>query len=91
MDLPLPPQIKTVHKRSPFGALLNRTLPGYGGQYPVGVCDVELPVERQTFGNFNHRKLPGAEAGLAMDTVMFSMFYPTEQGPSSQRVVWFPK
>lgn len=88
---PTPPQIETVHKKSPFGALLSRTLPAYGGQFPVGVCDVELPVPRQTFGTFRHKKIPDAQAGLAMDTVLFTVFYPAEDGSSSQQVVWFPK
>lgn len=82
---------ETVSNRSPFGALLSRTLPGYGGPFPVGVCDIELLVERQTFGTFTHREMPGADTGLAMDTVLYTMFYPTDAGPSNKRVVWFPK
>ena len=92
MSDPEPPHVETVSKRSPWGAILNRTLPNYGGPLPVGVCDVELPVRRQTFGTFTHRKMPNAEAGLAMDTVLFSMFYPAQPGWSTaKRVVWFPK
>ncbi|KAH9930236.1 platelet-activating factor acetylhydrolase, isoform II-domain-containing protein [Fomitopsis serialis] len=88
----------------PFGALLSRTLPHYSGVYQVGVIDVEVPVARQTFGNFIHHNLKRHHAendptlkgqrGLVMDTVMFSLFYPADahQGDRKQdRVVWFPR
>ena len=86
-----PPLVEKVSKRSPFGALLTRTLPNYSGPYPVGVCDVELPVPRQTFGTFKHKLMPESEAGLSMDTVLFTIFYPAGPRRSSKRVVWFPK
>ena len=89
--VPEPPLVETVSKCSLFGSLLSRTLPEYSGPFSVGVSDVELPVPRQSFGTFTHRKLPEREAGLQMDTVLFSLFYPTEDGPSSKHVVWFPK
>ncbi|KIM76004.1 hypothetical protein PILCRDRAFT_826858 [Piloderma croceum F 1598] len=92
MSDPEPPHVEILSKRSPWGAILNRTLPNYSGPLPVGVCDVELPVPRQTFGAFTHKKMPDAEAGLAMHTVLFSIFYPAQQGWSTtKRVVWFPK
>lgn len=79
-------------KHSPFGALLSRTLPRYTGPYKVGVTDVELPVPRRTFGNFKHKKMPTAEAGLSMETVFFTLFYPAEPAADAAgRVVWFPK
>ena len=81
-----------VPRRSPFGALLSRTLPHYTGPYPVGVCDIEVPVQRRTFCTFKHKAMmQGAEAGLAMDTVLFSLFYPCELPEKPAPVVWFPK
>ncbi|TCD63663.1 hypothetical protein EIP91_005143 [Steccherinum ochraceum] len=78
---PPPPEspqvLQTVHKRSPFGALLSRTLPNYS--------------EKKTFGNFKHRSMPNAAAGLTIDTVLFTLFYPAESMNSNQRVVWFPR
>lgn len=88
---PQAPHVETVSKRSPWGALLNRTLPDYKGPFPVGVCDIEIPVKRQTFGTFSHKDMPGVDTGLAMDTVLFSMFYPTDAGSDGNQVVWFPK
>ncbi|THH19534.1 hypothetical protein EUX98_g8754 [Antrodiella citrinella] len=92
---PPPPEcpqvIQTVHKRSPFGALLSRTLPNYSGHYPVGVCDVEVPIPKQSFGEFKHKSMPDAAAGLTIDTVLFTLFYPTETVNTNQRVVWFPR
>ncbi|KAH8919333.1 hypothetical protein BT69DRAFT_1224294 [Atractiella rhizophila] len=80
--------------RSSFGALLTRTLPKYTGSYPVGVCDVELPIEPQTFGSFKHISMPSLHAGLRIDSVLFSVFYPAKIDPSSGAtpgVAWFPK
>lgn len=88
---PEPPKLHEVPRRSPFGALLSRTLPHYTGPHPVGVSDVEIPVARQTFGTFRHKSMPEASAGLAMDTVMFSLFYPCELPEKPAPVVWFPK
>lgn len=100
-----PPTLrKAPSSRSPFGALLSRSLPGYSGTYEVGVIDVEVPVARQTFGNFIHRNLKRHHAendptlkgqrGLVMDTVMFSLFYPADVHRHKRRhdrVVWFPR
>ncbi|KAH8102144.1 platelet-activating factor acetylhydrolase, isoform II-domain-containing protein [Cristinia sonorae] len=92
---PPPPEepqvLQTVHKRSPFGALLSRTLPNYSGHYQVGVCDIEVPIPKQSFGNFKHRSMPDATAGLTIDTVLFTLFYPAEPTQTNQRVVWFPR
>ena len=85
------PRVASVSRRSPLGALLSRTLPSYGGPYRVGVCDIELPVPRKTFGTFTHKTLSNTEAGLAMETVFFSVFYPAEKTSSTQRALWFPR
>ncbi|EJD42003.1 alpha/beta-hydrolase [Auricularia subglabra TFB-10046 SS5] len=86
------PKLHKVSKRSPFGALLSRTLPAYTGPYQVGVCDVEFNVPApRTFGNFVHKKLPiDGEAGLLLKTVMFSLFYPAQVDGKPAPVVWFP-
>lgn len=88
---PEPPKLHEVPRRSPFGALLSRTLPKYTGPHEVGVCDIEVPIARQTFGTFTHKKMPDAKAGIAIDTVMFSLFYPCEHQEKPKPVVWFPK
>ncbi|GJE98066.1 hypothetical protein PsYK624_142880 [Phanerochaete sordida] len=88
---PEPPKLHEVPRRSPFGALLSRTLPKYTGPHDVGVCDIEVPVPRKTFGTFTHKKMPQAQAGIAIDTVMFSLFYPCEHTEKPKPVVWFPK
>lgn len=90
-DGPEVPLIKTKPRKSPFGSLLSRTLPQYSGEYAVGVCDVEVPTARQTFGNFKHKSMPDAAAGLAMDSVLFTLFYPIEQPKKPNPVVWFPR
>ena len=88
---PEPPKVHEVPRRSPFGALLSRTLPRYTGPHEVGVGDIEVPVPRQTFGTFTHKSISNAKAGIAMDTVMFSLFYPCEHQEKPKPVVWFPK
>lgn len=86
------PELETVSKMSPFGALLSRTLSNYHGRYAVGVCDLELPVPHETFGNFIHKKMEGdAKAGLSLDTVLYSVFYPTPDEKTMKKAVWFPK
>ncbi|KAG6331534.1 hypothetical protein ID866_7554, partial [Astraeus odoratus] len=84
------PHIATISKRSPYGALFTRTLPHYGGEYRVGVRDVEIPVPRQSFGNFKHKSIL-AEAGITIDTVMFTLFYPTDSEGNDHQIVWFPR
>ncbi|KAG1741441.1 platelet-activating factor acetylhydrolase [Suillus paluster] len=86
------PYVSSYSKRSPLGALFSRTLPSYSGQYPVGVHDVELSIPKQSFGNFKHISMPDAEAGLTIDTVMFTLFYPaTSPHDTSRQAVWFPR
>ncbi|KAF8315425.1 hypothetical protein DL93DRAFT_2079195 [Clavulina sp. PMI_390] len=85
--------LETVHKHSPFGAMLSRTLPSYRGPYDVGVCDVEVAVPPETFGNFTHKSIDPTEhgaAGLALETVLYSIYYPTVQCSTKERVIWFP-
>ncbi|KZT29794.1 alpha/beta-hydrolase, partial [Neolentinus lepideus HHB14362 ss-1] len=85
------PRLHHIPRKSPFGALLSRTLPEYRGPYDVGVCDIEVPVPRQTFGNFTHKSLPGsAHVGLVIDTVLFSLFYPCEKPAKPTPTAWFP-
>ena len=84
--------VEPCPKRSAFGALFSRTLPPYSGRYPVGVRDVELPDPTQTFGTFKHRSIPDGQVGITLDTIMFTLFYPTEV--TSVRVApvfWFPR
>lgn len=89
--IPNAPKLHKVTPRSPFGALFSRTLPAYTGTYSVGVADIEVPVRRQTFGTFKHKLMPDAEAGLVLDTVLFSVFYPCDVPKKAQHVVWFPR
>lgn len=90
---PRQPEIETARKHSPFGAMISRTLPKYRGPFPVGVCDVELPAPQQTFGNFRHKSIDAEHgpAGLSLETVLYSIYYPTTDDNSNKRVVWFPK
>lgn len=86
-----PQVIQTVNKRSPFGAILSRTLPSYSGVHAVGVCDVEVPIPKQKFGYFEHKSMPSRGSGLTLDTVFFTLFYPAVRRETNCRVVWFPR
>lgn len=88
---PEPPKIQELPKHSPFGALLSRTLPKYTGPFPVGVRDLEIPIPRQTFGSFKHKNMPHSVAGIAVDTVLFTIFYPCETQDKPKHVAWFPR
>ncbi|KAG1750534.1 platelet-activating factor acetylhydrolase, isoform II-domain-containing protein [Suillus paluster] len=88
----LTPYVSSYSKCSPLGALFSRTLPSYSGQYPVGVHNVELSIPKQSFGNFKHKSMPDVEAGLTIDTVMFTLFYPAmSPHDTSHQAVWFPR
>lgn len=89
------PVMQTISRRSPWGALLSRTLPEYKGPHAVGVFDMEIPVSRpRNVGSFRYRDIPLHEGGFKLETVFYSTFYPAERPatPSkTDRVVWFPK
>ena len=86
-----PSKIKELPRHSPFGTLLSRTLPHYTGPHEVGVCDLEIPVPRQTFGTFTHKMNPRQRVGIVVDTVLFTLFYPCEHQEKPKPVAWFPK
>ncbi|WVW81392.1 hypothetical protein I302_103384 [Kwoniella bestiolae CBS 10118] len=94
---PAAPKVSNPYTHSRFGTLFSRQLPDYTGSYPVGVLDVEFPIEPQTIGSFRHKKLHTAgQAGIEIDTVLFSLFYPCQtevQGAQSEGkgTVWFPR
>ncbi|KAL8276711.1 hypothetical protein RQP46_010890 [Phenoliferia psychrophenolica] len=87
------PTVASVSKRSFWGSLVTRTLPKYSGAHGVGVVDIEVPAESpRTFGSFEHSRMPGQAAGLALETVLFTMFYPAViTSDCKERSVWFPK
>lgn len=97
---PVAPKVSAPHSHSHFGTLFSRHLPEYSGSYPVGALDVEYPIEQQRIGSFRHRKSrkkgrreeEDAQAGIQIDTVLFTLFYPcrVEDG-SSKGTVWFPR
>ncbi|KAK4705490.1 platelet-activating factor acetylhydrolase, partial [Phenoliferia sp. Uapishka_3] len=86
------PTIASVGKRSFWGSLVTRTLPNYTGPHAVGVADIEVPVRTpKTFGSFEHVKIPGKPVGLALETVLFTLFYPAVPSPGdSEQSIWFP-
>ncbi|WWC85444.1 uncharacterized protein L201_000307 [Kwoniella dendrophila CBS 6074] len=90
---PSAPKVSNPYTHSKFGTLFSRQLPSYTGNYPVGVLDVEYPIEPQTIGSFKHKKLrTTSQAGIEIDTVLFSLFYPCQQDVSNSKgTVWFPR
>ncbi|KAK6904816.1 hypothetical protein I203_105634 [Kwoniella mangroviensis CBS 8507] len=92
---PAAPKVSNPYTHSRFGTLFSRQLPNYTGIYPVGVLDVEFPIEPQTIGSFRHKKLHTAgQAGIEIDTVLFSLFYPCDLESGSKETkgtVWFPR
>ncbi|OSD02126.1 alpha/beta-hydrolase [Trametes coccinea BRFM310] len=85
------PKLQEISKHSPFGALLSRALPKYTGPFAVGVRDLEVPIPRQSFGTFRHKHMPHVDAGIVVDTVLFTLFYPCEPQDNPKYVAWFPK
>jgi platelet-activating factor acetylhydrolase len=57
--------MQTISRRSPWGALLSRTLPEYKGPHAVGVFDMEIPVNTpRNVGSFRYRDIPLHEGGF---------------------------
>jgi platelet-activating factor acetylhydrolase len=92
---------KQPKSRPPAGMrekILTTPLPHYSGPYGVGFMDIEVPVrEPRTFSEIkrDHRHL------LQLETVLFSVFYPSGfgsgSGPSPEgkkkwgRATWLPR
>lgn len=63
-------------------------LPCYTGPYSVGYLEAELPVdEPRSFSRIKREKRPA----LQLDTVLFSVYYPTDPGQAAARVPWLPR
>lgn len=64
-------------------------LPYYTGPYSVGYLEIELPVdEPRTFSRIKREHRPA----LRLDTVLFSVYYPTNADPAAEhRVPWLPR
>jgi len=68
------------------------SLPRYPGPYNVGYMEIEVPArEPRAFSHIRRNHEPA----LRMDTVLFSVFYPCEQGPAGEpsldTVPWLPR
>lgn len=67
--------------------LVTRSLPKYTGSSAVGLIDLEVPIAKQTIGDFKRK---GEEqAGFLLETVKFSVFYPTNAKKGSNPS-WMP-
>lgn len=65
-------------------------LPCYTGSYSVGYLEAELPVhEPRSFSRIKRKNRPA----LHLDTVLFSVYYPTDPGQAEglRRVPWLPR
>lgn len=61
--------MQTLSKKSPFGALLSRTLPTYKGPHKVGVFDIEVPVESpRNIGSFRVKGMKDQEPGFKLES-----------------------
>ncbi|ORY35650.1 platelet-activating factor acetylhydrolase, isoform II-domain-containing protein [Naematelia encephala] len=96
---PKAPKVSSPSSHSRFGTLWSRRLPLYSGEHDVGVLDIEYPIARQRIGSFRHKKLHTSEpAGIEIDTVLFSLFYPcnvsyesTWEKGRGRGALWFPR
>ncbi|CAK1354155.1 unnamed protein product [Cercospora beticola] len=72
--------------------LFASNLPKYTGPYSVGAIDVEVPVREPRKINDTVFKHNG-EPAFALDTVLFTLYYPTAHDSMSSRPrhKWFPK
>ncbi|KUI55560.1 Putative phospholipase A2 [Cytospora mali] len=74
--------------------LFAANLPGYTGPYDVGALDIEVPLETPRRVSDIRFKADGSYA-FEVDTVLFTLYYPAQHGPSrnqaGERYYWFPK
>lgn len=65
------------------------SLPFYTGPYNVGYLEVELPVDQpRAFSQIKRNH----EHALQLDTVLFSIYYPSNVDPTTgARVPWLPR
>lgn len=80
----LPPQAPRTWRERVF-----HSLPYYTGPYNVGYLEVELPATKpQTFSRIKREN----KHALQLDTVLFSVYYPTVDNPETgARVPWLPR
>ncbi|ETN42641.1 uncharacterized protein HMPREF1541_01798 [Cyphellophora europaea CBS 101466] len=71
--------------------LLASKLPQYTGAHPVGAIDIESPCDGQQISNFRLKET--GEAAFQLDTVLFTLYYPSTKRPSKSksRHYWIPK
>ncbi|KAM0755747.1 hypothetical protein T439DRAFT_11609 [Meredithblackwellia eburnea MCA 4105] len=55
--------------------LFSHSLPTYTGPYTVGTLDLEIPVEKQSFGTAKLKS--NNEPALVLETSLFTLFYPS--------------
>jgi platelet-activating factor acetylhydrolase len=72
--------------------LLSSNLPPYTGKHDVGTIDLEVPVDppRRVGETIN---IETGEPAFQVDTVLFSIFYPSVNGSQStkEKHLWVPK
>ncbi|KAH8194751.1 hypothetical protein TruAng_011076 [Truncatella angustata] len=72
--------------------LLSDALPSYSGPYDVGTVDIEVPAAHpRKFSDVVHRET--GDAAFELETVMFSIFYPSEKGVKGKgaKHMWIPE
>ncbi|KAI1852030.1 hypothetical protein JX266_002883 [Neoarthrinium moseri] len=72
--------------------VLSDALPSYSGEYAVGTVDIEVPAEHPRRFSDAVLKETGRPA-FEMETVMFSLFYPSVRGAKSAKPkhMWIPE
>lgn len=63
--------------------MLSSSLPQYTGNFDVGTIDVEAPCTTRRIGDFEYKE--SGEPAFELDTVLFSLFYPSVKGATSSR------
>lgn len=66
-------------------------LPRYSGQYDVGTIDIEAPCDARIINPAVLKET--SKAAFELDTVLFSLYYPSIKGATSKRPhhLWIPK
>lgn len=63
--------------------MLSSNLPPYTGEYDVGTIDIEAPCTPRRIGDYCYKDT--GDAAFELETVLFSVFYPSVKGASSSK------
>jgi platelet-activating factor acetylhydrolase len=79
----LPLTSYALYRTTMGSPMLSSNLPRYTGQFDVGTIDIEAPCKPRRIGDYCYKE--SGEAAFELETVLFSVFYPSVKGAVSSK------